>query len=467
MAIQSARNSLSADMRLSGRRFGAFDATTTRPAGPRWTGGRKFTGLSPRPASSHDRGTRLADYSEDPNEIGRAITGDTRGLRRRSRSLSAFPVAESTTMSGVVRRRSDEIRHWRESYDQPVMSPVSSSAPDIEDVGLFSADERHTVIEEPPRTPVVPFTFEDVHTMKEVAGLKITEAASLDSRICSLESRMSRLELFVSRLSQSAPGVGSQYDPPSRAPPSIPAKEPVTMSNQAPSYRAGNDGNASPIRPSTRHSDASKMTFGDGDGPPLPAIEPRATIQSVDPNSNRPTSMTTIRGIAMPAFVPKEMAGTLTMDHYLNLMALLETERSAREALETQVRTLGHQISLMNRLPDYAHPGRSEAPSIDRSIAETSVFDDDDDDEDGRGVNGRKHARLHLRLAEPDLSMADRDDDEYTESFVTPNEDDGDFAAYSDRQDTALKSAARALSLSRLTLGQPPAGMHKAQPQAI
>lgn len=463
MAIQSARNSLNADMRLSGRRPGAFDATTTRPAGPRWIGGRKFTGLSPRPASSHDRGTRLADYSEDPNEIGRAVTSDAQGLRRRSRSLSAFPVAESA-MPGVARRRSDEIRHWRESYDPPVMSPVSSSAPEIEDVGALAANERVGSAEEPPRTPVVPFTFEDVHTMKEVAGLKITEAASLDSRICSLESRMSRLEQFVTRLSKSAPGFDSHIDPPSRAPPSIPTREPAATSHQFSSYRTGNEDRGSLTRPSTRHSDASKMTFGDG--PLYPETTPRATIHPAVPNSNRPTSMTTIRGVTSLPSIQKELAGAITMDHYMTLMALLETERSAREALESQVRKLGHQISLMNRLPGYGHHAQSEAPSVDRSFGETSVFDHDDEDEDDRRINGRKHSRLSLRLADADLTTGGRDDDEYTESFVTPNEDGRDFDAFGDEQDPALKSAARAFSLSRLTLGQSPAGMHQFQPQA-
>ncbi|KND94655.1 hypothetical protein TOPH_00411 [Tolypocladium ophioglossoides CBS 100239] len=464
MAIQSARSSLNADMRLSGKRAGAFDATMTRPAGPRWTEGRKFTGLSPRPASSHDRGTRLADCSEDPDEIGRAITSDTQGLRRRSRSLSAFPIVESAA-PGVARRRSDEIRHWRESHDPPVMSPVSSSAPEIEDVGVLAADERGTVVKEPPRTPVIPFTFEDVHSMKEVAGLKITEAASLDSRICSLESQMRRLEQLVTQLGESVPGFGSHIDPPSRTSPSVPAREPAVTSHPRSSYRNGNEGSGSPARPSSRHSDVSKMTFGDG--PSYPETTPRATPQPAVPNSNRPTSMTTIQGATGPPSIPKEMAGTITMDHYTTLVGLLEIERSAREALESQVRKLGRQISLMNRLPGYAHPRQSEAASVDRSFGETSVFDHDDEDEDGCGINGRKHSRPSLRLADSDATMGGHDDDDYTESFVTPNEDGRGFDAFGDNEDPALKSAARALSLSRLTLGQPPAAMHQVQPQAI
>ncbi|POR32081.1 Uncharacterized protein TPAR_07729 [Tolypocladium paradoxum] len=463
MAIQSARNSLNADMKLSGKRAGAFDASTTRPAGPRWTEGKQFTGLSPRPASSHDRGTRLADYSEDPNEIGRAITSDARGLRRRSRSLSAFPTAESA-VPVVARRRSDEIRHWRESYDPPVMSPVPSSSPEIEDLGALGANEPEAVVEERPRTPVVPFTFEDVHSMKEVAGLKIIEAASLDSRICSLESRTSRLEQFVTQLSKSVTGSGSHIDPRSRASPSAPASEPAATSQQY-SYRTGNEGRGSPTRPSTRHSDASKMTFGDGSSGP--ETTPRATLQLAVPNSNRPTSVTTIRGATNPPSIPKEMEGTITMDHYTTLMSLLETERSARGALECQVRKLGHQISLMNRLPSYAHPAQSEAPSVDRSVGETSVFDHDDEDEDDRGINGRRRSRLILRLEDSNLTVGGRDDDEYTESFATPNEDARGIDAFSDEQDPARKSVARALSLSRLELGQPPAAMHQVQPQAI
>ncbi|PNY29745.1 Uncharacterized protein TCAP_00341, partial [Tolypocladium capitatum] len=463
MAIQSARNSLSADTRLSGNMAAAFDATMTHPAGPHWTEGRRFTGLSqrpassPRPASSHDRGARLADCSEDPDEIGRAITSDVQGLRRRSRSLYTIPLAESA-MPGVARRRSDEIRHWRESYCPSVKSPVSSLPSEIEDVGASAADERETVVEEPPRTPVIPFTFEDVRSMKEVAGPEITEVASLDSRICGLESRVSQLEEFVTQRDQSVPGFGGHVDPPSRAPPSIPVSERAATPHPHPSYRTGNESRGSSANPSTRHS--SKMTFGDG--PRFPEAAPQPAV----PNPNGPTSTTTTRGATTPPPMPRGVAGTITVDHYATLVAMFETERIARETLECQVKKLGHQISLMNILPGYAHTTQSEAPSADRSYGETSVFDDDDDDDDqdqdDHGII-RKHSRLSLRLADSDLAVGGRDGDEHAESFVTRDKDGFDFGIVGDEQDM---SAARALSLSRLALGQPPAAMHHLiQPQ--
>ncbi|EPE04854.1 hypothetical protein F503_00008 [Ophiostoma piceae UAMH 11346] len=142
-------------------------------------GGSEWTGLSPRPASAHGRGiSRLSSHSHsnghglsastshatpgpaadlaistshvshlsstsmsarhDPSEIGRAITSDGPGLdvdtlaqRRRSRSLSGL--AEIALGSVQARRRSDEIRYWRESYDPAYQSPLSSRHGDDED----------------------------------------------------------------------------------------------------------------------------------------------------------------------------------------------------------------------------------------------------------------------------------------------------------------------------------------------
>ena len=144
-------------------------------------GGAEWTGLSPRPASAHGRGiSRLSSYSHsnghglsastsqvtpgpaadlaistshvsphlshmtstsmsarhDPSEIGRAITSDgleadTMAHRRRSRSLSGL--AEISLDGVQARRRSDEIRYWRESYDPTYLSPLSSRHGDDED----------------------------------------------------------------------------------------------------------------------------------------------------------------------------------------------------------------------------------------------------------------------------------------------------------------------------------------------
>ncbi len=123
--------------------------------------GSEWTGLSPRPASAHGRGSgnRLSGFAlsignstgdgaagfglgalsaesgssgahPDPSEIGRAITSDSPGAtdlgsRRRSRSLSGlYDLAHDQAQP---RRRSDEIRYWRESYNLAFLSPISTA----------------------------------------------------------------------------------------------------------------------------------------------------------------------------------------------------------------------------------------------------------------------------------------------------------------------------------------------------
>ncbi|KAJ6446302.1 RNA binding protein [Purpureocillium lavendulum] len=459
MAIRSARNSLNAGSKLAAKAFGDLETAPARPAGPRWTEGRKFTGLSPRPASSQDRATRLADFSDDPNEIGRAITSDGRGLRRRSRSLSAFPGADHPAHAHI-RRRSDEIRHWRESYDLPIMSPASFSVAESEDIGALTGDDPETIVDEQPRTPVQPFAFGDANSMKELAGLKITEAASLSSRIGNLEAQMSHLEHAVTRLGKSSSGSCANDSTHGSA------KEASSVPYAYTRHSAANEtGRRSFTRPSTRQSDASKMTFGDGQH--AREAFPAPSLALPAPNYNRPTSMSTIRGTASMPSMTKETAGSIGMDHYMTVMSLLETERSAREALELQVRKLTHQLNLMIKMQREARGSQSEAPSADQSLGETSVFDHDDDDDDVYRGDG-PHRGLNLRLEDSGFATGIRDDDEYTESFATPNEDSRDYSAFDDEQDPGLKSAARALSLSRLTLGTPPSAIvNQMPPQAI
>jgi len=101
------------------------------------------------------------------------------------------------------------------------------------------------------------------------------------------------------------------------------------------------------------------------------------------------------------------------------------------------------------------------------SLGGSSSHHHDDDDEDTYGSHGAGGA-LGLRLGDSGFAAGIRDDDEYTESFATPNEDSRDYNTFEDEQDLGLKTAARALSLSRLTLATAPsATLNQIPPQAI
>jgi len=364
-----------------------------------WAGG-----LSPRPASTHGRGSRVIPGElEDPSEIGRAITSDSgAGARRRSRSLSGLndifaaggaSLGETRTIE--VRRRSDEIKYWRESYNQGFRSPLSSNAPekdeteiqgdrDQDDTKSGVADEstpqspidnEQQAQQQPPKTPPEPFNFESI--TRDMVGMRITQAASMDTRIGGLEARMARVERLVDQLCHSVPGFktpmagtplpGPTSDPSSfsfafttnASPPTIPAIYP-TMSS---------DLGISRNRPSTADDDdslrqSSHFSFGEAQTyigslhPPsssatgtqsLTATAPPAATHPPFSPSNRPTSTATVRGTTSLPTLGRDntdqLSGAADEDYY---PAALEAERVARQDLEAQVAKLSQRLNTLS-----------------------------------------------------------------------------------------------------------------------
>lgn len=233
-AIESARNSI--DALSSGSPFhkripsasAAGTPSTSRLVTatgfvPR-SRGEEWAGLSPRPASTHGRGSRYTE--DDPDAIGRAITSDgsdSHAHKRRSRSLSQLNEIALDIPGSEGRRRSAEIRFWRQSFDVPEaatgpLSPLSSGhedgteVPEEHDIGRPSmsiADSSRD--RQAPNTPPQPFNFGSLASMNEMAGMKITQAASLDDRFGHLENRMAKLERVVTQLCHSVPGFKAPF----------------------------------------------------------------------------------------------------------------------------------------------------------------------------------------------------------------------------------------------------------------
>ncbi|KAK3383820.1 hypothetical protein B0T24DRAFT_63919 [Lasiosphaeria ovina] len=521
MAIESARDSLQAEAAgaSSGAGVGAGAAAATggrRRAAtttsrlflqPRLRTTEFGAGLSPRPASSHGRGSRLADTNdpEDPNEIGRAITSDSgNGVRRRSRSLSGL----QDFMGGRpgARRRSDEIRYWRESYDPGFMSPLSSNAQE-DDTGLIDVSAPESpAVERPPKTPPQPFNFGPITT--DMAGMKITQVASIDTRIGDLEFRAHKLERVVGQLCHAVPGfktpfgdaTPSQGEPSSRKPtfaysasppPPIPAIYRTISSDlkETPKYAAS--------RRSVETDSHSQVSFGDAPtfiGSLHPPSSFAAQSQSLSVNAtppanplDRPASNSTIRGAASLPAIGREAGGN-SDERYAALAAQLETERAARQALEAQVKKLSERLNTLSTTMFAMVRGPSESRSQERlappsvgghssqpvktllvpppeAVKALSVFETDDDDDDNEDEDEGTEAAgaKEIRLLESEVA-----DDNLTEDdFQTPREDmpplsygafgeelhpDDDGEADSD--DPKRKKAARTLSLSQLTLGK-------------
>ncbi|KAK8049773.1 hypothetical protein PG994_011503 [Apiospora phragmitis] len=363
--------------------------------------------LSPRPASAQGRGN-LELTDDDPSNIGRAITSDILTLHRRSRSLSQL----QDDGSQLPRRRSDEIRYWRESYNPVLVSPTSSNA--NEEAGGLSGTPPESPSRPDPKTPPQPFNF------GPVVGMKITQAVSIEERIANLETTNQKLEKLVYQLFQLLPGV-NEYPKTHERPPRSAYTTSSAAANQA-RENVSRDSNDS---------------FGDEN----------TFIGSIPASSglaNRPVSTATVRGATSLPIFPRELSGHFTPDHYTTLLAMIETERSARQALEAQVNKLSMQLQLLSRA------SQKDAPVNGPTC---SMFEHDDEEEEAQ-----------LASVDDELSGS--------EAFKTPNEEypQHGYGAFgeeltNEEADGRRKRAARTLSLSQLTLKKPSKGSKK-QPEA-
>lgn len=395
-AIESARNSIDA-LASPMLRLKAAAALQNRSITPR-SRGEDWAGLSPRPASAHGHGT-----DDDPSAIGRAITsdGEETTYKRRSRSLSQLdhiiPVGE--------RCRSDEIRYWRQSYDVPAgaLSPISSNPSNPMDFEAAdghrpSASVAENSTEKVPKTPPQPFIFGTTGAMNEMAGMKITQAATLDERFGYLESRMSKLERIVSQLCHSVPGFkgplgeapapqsqggrqrsGSpasakggvsthhvtvsqpKYSYSTAVPPMIPAiyQSDSNFDGQVGSSRWTNSHQS--VDTTTDDNLSSRMSFGDGQNymdslhPPSSsathgAASTVATSVPIKPGLLRPASEVTVRpATSMPSLGSDSHHnnddGRERSSNSAALLAQLDAERAARQLLEDQVRKLSERMN--------------------------------------------------------------------------------------------------------------------------
>lgn len=381
MAIESARNSLQGDP--SGSSAAIRRRAATMGGGhallrPHIFNREWGAGLSPRPASAQGRASRADERADpdDPSEIGRAITSDSGGgLRRRSRSLSGLQGLAGSQRAG--RRRSDEIRYWRESYNPGFMSPLSSNAhDDVDDTGMVDISAPDSpAVERPPRTPPQPFNFGLLS--KEMLGMKITHAADMDMRLGGLESRTLHLERAVDKLCSTVPGVKRAVD----------RKDMIVRPSSS--------------RRSLDTDTQSQVSFG-GDyhaytsslqPPPYPAPKPKTGTAHP---SNRPISGSTVRGAASLPTLNREPAPTPTPGNNNNdshnntrndneattlisqLRLDLEAERAARRALEAQVKKLADRLNTLSTTMFAMVRGPSEARSHERlapltPVASTSV----------------------------------------------------------------------------------------------
>jgi len=317
------------------------------------------------------------------------------------------------------------------------LSPMSSNKPETEEVVLTKEPE--PTPEGGHEKPTQPFNF---GVMGEMAGMKITQAASLESRVLRLEKRMHEMERTVSQVLarssivlQPPPPRNSQRGRSDSA--NRPKTEDSDMSlptHQVYRERTVQQGNSShpgsqfrsssygSTRPSTTSTNNSHLAF-ENRSHTIGEQTERISQQTARPLS----TSTTIRGIPSSSPThPKD--GALTGEHYTALANMIISEQAARQDLEAIVQTLQQQLHtvLIRSSKQISYPTPNSG-----GVGEFSSFEhDESEDDDGQFEQ---------------------------EDFRTPNEEVSQFGdeIFGDSKPAPdLARGPRTLSLSQLTLGR-------------
>ena len=369
--------------------------------------------------------------------IGVAVTSGSHP-NRRSRSVGELREASSKS---VTRRRSDEIRYWRESYDPGVLSPVSTNKAEAEEPVLMDGGEdEHDVDRE---SIPQPFIF---GPMGEMAGMKITQAASLETRVMTLEKQMQEMKRAVSRIhARASQEQIALQDPPKRSTlrnrsRSIP--RPKTNESDISLPRQQRYRGVEPTLAQDSSCTGSQVRSSSyGSGRPSTTSTKQSSQPSYDEpdfsssqNTARPLSTsTTIRGIPSSSPATSKEEG-LNGEHYTILTNMILAEQQARKNLEAVVHGLERELTAVCASMPPIPTLSSNIPPVKESTGpggEFSSFEQDDSSED----EGRYGC----------------------EDFQTPNEEN---AAFGDEifgvanQNKEPNHVLRTMSLSQMTLGK-------------
>lgn len=337
------------------------------------------------------------EHTIDAQNIGFAVTNGS-NPKRRSRSVGAFRDTEHR-MSPIQwrkwRRRSDEIKYWRQSTDltslgglKSLDSPIMGQKDDVE-----NADEDdHNIGEHN-----VAFNF-------GLPGVPMQdqERIGLEERIITLEIKLMDFEYAISKLqagSTSPSRRHSQFD---------------TEGQESVNSYVSSDRRAAPIEPS----------------PTIPQTSPPASPSKFAHDTNpkpRPTSIATTLKPSHSGHTTHHKGSidqsthsslaSLTIDHYTTLITLIRHEQSARMRLEQQVSVLQGRLdhlsqphsshSLANSISQHSHSRSLSSQHRRHGFIETST-----------------RAGAQFRPPRPRSSTydteTDTDDDQYHDVYATP-----------------------------------------------
>jgi hypothetical protein len=460
-----AGNNLSSEQKTRPRRATIPSNLFTDTKGP----GYNMIGLSPRPPSGHER-------ASEGEVIGYAVTSGSHP-NRRSRSLGHLRTASGTAHT-LPRRRSEEIKFWRESYDPGPLSPWSSQRPDtgrsLPDQFPAQGDEENLKgeAEETKKKPE-PFNFGPMGAM---AGMKITQAANIEDRVLELEERLRRVEQAYAVLEEKLLATNPTFQDFREGVPGLghssSTQRPETASDlptQMSSRDFASQGNPPKIffsdprersssqlssRPTTESTQRSNLDSQGGLSSPLPSSPPipprnRSSTSAYSPvqsDMGRPLSTsTTVRGVSsIPGqnAMPMSKHGSLTAHHYTALMNLIQAEQNARKQLEVHVDTLQRQLNAVLSTAT----GYSPSPQPPEHISRPS-----------RDPRRRRISTMEGESPSNDSGSEYEDEDvdmyQHEDVFQTPAEETLPFEMSEDVEpEPESPPAPRTLSLSQMTL---------------
>ena len=295
--------------------------------------------------------------NNDETEVGYAITSGA-NPKRRSRSADALrDMASDHRMSPIQwRRRSDEIKHWRQSLNTTHLPPFSAGPPrEADNVVDKVAD---TVPQHEVRVSQLRLTQAQSHADPDASFdfgplLKSVQDATLAQRIASVELKVMNLEQAMVRMQQEPRFSPSQSLPFNRR---LSAQTSEESINTVPLQRPPEEGRLhKSCHPEQTGLQRSMTSIQDPHFSQSPSSHSRHPSE-VDIGvfaADRPTSVATTlrpRTAVREDFPPPRMsndepAAWLTTHHYARLMAMIRNEQEERENLKQQVAHLQRMVS--------------------------------------------------------------------------------------------------------------------------
>ncbi|KAK3052381.1 hypothetical protein LTR09_006591 [Extremus antarcticus] len=306
----------------------------------------------------------LEDADEDDTEIGRAVSTSV-GEKRRSRS--AGDLRHPLPPQAPKRKRSDEIRYWRESFQGSVLRASGFTVPVREESLSANVDEERTPTargDDPFDSSIPPIPSSPPRRLQETSGSDFASPSALGSQLSQdLEDRVARLEAGLRSFRGELAQIAADRN-----------RRTVLIGGiPTPSLhrRASSGGRSASMLAQTLQGDLGPSpyqydytdTLRPATSPPPPRTPPERHVsppmpQPVPVNSREPehddpftSAPHPPRASSRPSDNVELSAGLLPQPQqppqytFRSLYAMLSDERSARRRLEMQMRGLRQEIA--------------------------------------------------------------------------------------------------------------------------